>query len=166
MTKCQAVYPVVMLALLSLLSACAPMPQKSGAPIHDATPSVTGKPPPAAKPPSVQQHPPPQGSAIVPSENTLKPAQKAVKSLVDEAWDHYQNNEPSRAIAVAERAQRLDARSADVYLVLATSYLALGKQQVAEQFARRGISYSAVGSTVRSQLQQLIEQLSSPLISP
>ena len=161
MTKCQTVYPFVMLVLLSLLPACAPMPQKSGAPIHEATPTVTSEPLPVAEPPAAQQHPPLPRSAIAPAENTLKPAQKAVKNLVDEAWGHYQNNDPSRAIAVAERAQRLDVRSADVYLVLASSYLALGKQQVAEQFARRGISYSAAGSAVRSQLQQLIEQLGS-----
>lgn len=80
-------------------------------------------------------------------------------ALIDDAWRHYRGGDTDKAIAVAERAQRLDARSAEVYLVLASSYLARGQQEVAEGFARRGVNFSSAGSVIRDQLQQLIRQL-------
>ncbi len=156
----------VLLGMLELLAACAPIRQTGSVPVYTSSPTAPARP---------EQKP--QGQSEVPSESTeqttesiysiapsgiaVKPAQKAVQSLIDEAWGHYQDDDPDKAIAVAERAQRLDPRSAEVYLILASSYFVQGKQQLAEQFARRGISYSAVGSSLRSRLQQLLGQVTA-----
>lgn len=137
---------------LILLTACAPIRQSGSAPVSTSPPAVVTKP--ASKPERVSK----PEYEIAPATPAVKPSQKAVQSLIDQAWVHYRNDDPDKAIAVAERAQRLDARSAEVYLVLASSYLVQGKQQLAEQFARRGISYSAAGSALRNRLQQLLGQ--------
>lgn len=142
------------------------MPQSGGAPVYLPQPPVMpagSRPPvaPAERVPREEQTPPPVGSptVIAPGAQSVSPAQRAVESLLNEAWGHYRNNELDRAIAVAERAQRLDARSPEVYLLLASSYLAQGKQGLAEQFAHRGVNFSPAGSVVRRQLQQLLDQL-------
>lgn len=161
----QLIHLFILAGMLALLPACAPVTQTGRVPVYTSSPSIVRE--------SVRESAPKrpanvkQGSeeplviaAIDPGQTG--PAQKAVRGLLDEAWAHYRNNDPDKAIAVAERAQRLNGRSAEVYLVLASSYLVQGKQQIAEQFARRGLSYSLVGSTLRHRLQQLLGQLSVP----
>lgn len=156
---------LLVLSLLALLPACAPMPQSGGAPVYRPQPPLIpeGSHPPVGEEQRAprEDRKPPVGSpeVIAPSVQAISPAQRAVASLLDEAWGHYRNNELDRAIAVAERAQRLDARSPEVYLLLASSYLAQGKQSLAEQFAHRGMNFSPAGSVVRRQLQQLLDQL-------
>jgi hypothetical protein len=149
---------------LILLAACAPIRQTGSVPVYTSSPSVASSSDtsnadtrPGQKLEESTKPIEPEYE-IAPSTSAEKPAQRAVQSLIDEAWGHYRNDDPDKAIAVAERAQRLDARSGEVYLVLASSYLIQGKQQLAEQFARRGISYSAVGSALRNRLQQLLGQ--------
>ncbi|MBV1931294.1 MAG: hypothetical protein KUG71_06220 [Porticoccaceae bacterium] len=149
---------------LMLLAACAPIRQTGSVPVYTSSPSVTSNSDTSNSDTTAgleledPTRPTEPEYEIAPSTPAEKPAQKAVQSLLDEAWMHYRNDDPDRAIAMAERAQRLDARSGEVYLVLASSYLIQGKQQLAEQFARRGISYSAVGTTLRNRLQQLLGQ--------
>jgi hypothetical protein len=149
---------------LMLLAACAPIRQTGSVPVYTSSPSVASSSDTSNSDTRPGQEleestkPTEPEYEIAPSTSAAKPAQKAVQSLIDEAWGHYRNDDPDKAIAVAERAQRLDARSGEVYLVLASSYLIQGKQQLAEQFARRGISYSAVGSALRNRLQQLLGQ--------
>lgn len=139
-------------ALVLSVSACAPIP---------------GSRPPAAPPPPVTSIPPESDSepagpalpAITPKQSPARPASNALEQLLDRAWDYYRAGQYESAVSTAERAQRIDARSPRVYLVLASSHLALGSQSLAAQFARRGINYSAVGSTVRRQLQEILQRV-------
>lgn len=149
------------LVLAVLLTACAPMHRSAPAPIY--TPSPTA--PVGADPESVTDDPRREAEAgqtyeTAPVESSSGSAGKAVDSLLQEAWGHYHRDDFDRTIAVAERAQRLDPRAAEVYLVLASAYLAQGKDQLSGQFARRGISYSAAGSVLRQRLQAVMAQLS------
>jgi Flp pilus assembly protein TadD len=165
----QLIHVITLAGLLVLLPACAPMTQTGRAPVYTSSPSRGGESVSRGSE-SVRESAPERPTYVeLESETPLViaatdpgqtgPAQKAVQGLLDEAWTHYRNNDPDKAIAVAERAQRLNDRSAEVYLVLASSYLVQGKQEIAEQFARRGLSYSSVGSTLRNRLQQLLGQM-------
>ena len=157
----------IALALVMMLAACAPL-YSPPPPIHA---------PPSAPLPPGQTYPDytpdapvrPDGTheqkraptyKVAPSEISPGSAGKAVESLLEEAWGHYRNDDFERAIVVAERAQRLDPRAAEVYLVLASAYLGQGKDQLAGQFARRGINYSAAGSVLRQRLQAVLVSLS------
>lgn len=150
------------LVLAALLTACAPMYQGAPAPIHSpspvSAPPAGSYPEPATDAVSEEEQAPTY--AIAPVESSSGSAGKAVDSLLEAAWGHYRQDDFDRAIAVAERAQRLDPRAAEVYLVLASAYLGQGKDQLAGQFARRGISYSAAGSALRRRLQAVMAQLS------
>ena len=108
--------------------------------------------------------PPDREPEIIPGEIIRatvqpKPAEKAVENLLDTAWRHYDNDDFDAAIAVAERAQRLDGRSAEVYLVMASSYFLQGKRYVAKQFAQRGLNFSTGGSEINKKLTQLLVEL-------
>ncbi len=159
--------PTLLTATLMLLAACTPIRQTGSVPIYTSSPTIVVRPdttPTLERAPLDENEPGVSAEdsyTIAPATAAAKPAQKAVKSLIDEAWVHYHNDNPGKAIAVAERAQRLDTRSGEVYLVLASSYFIQGKQQLAEQFARRGISYSVVGSALRNRLQQLLGQITA-----
>lgn len=155
-------HPIVfqsgLLILLVILSACVPYPYTKRAPVYevnrphsneasgvDIAPTVRG---PEAIP-----------MEIVPARAPARPAEKAVENLLETAWRHYRNDDFYGAIAVAERAQRLDGRSAEVYLVLAASYFSQGKAYAAKQFAQRGLSFSAGGSDINKKLVQLLAEL-------
>ncbi len=158
----------LLLCLAVSLMACTPIRHTGSAPVYTSSPTVTDKTdrqtetsPEQTKDSEQTKELEQSAYKITPSTTAVNPAQKAVKSLTEEAWKHYHNDDPDKAIAVAERAQRLDSRSAEVYLVLASSYVIQGKQQLAEQFARRGLSYSAVGSVLRRRLQELLGQVTT-----
>jgi hypothetical protein len=152
------VYQTGLLTLLLLASACAPYPYTESAPIYDVNRHQGNQPPEEGSPPPVREFEN-LSPEVVPEKIKAKPAEKAVGNLLETAWNHYRNNDFDVAIAVAERAQRLDARSAEVYLVLARSYLSQGKKYIAEQFAQRGLNYSIAGSTVNKKLVQLATEL-------
>ena len=161
----QLIHFITLTGLLVLLPACAPMTPTGRAPVYTSSPSIVRESVRESvpeRPIHVEQDSEAPLVIAATDPGQADPAQKAVRGLLDEAWTHYRNNDPDKAIAVAERAQRLNGRSAEVYLVLASSYLVQGKQQIAEQFARRGLSYSSVGSTLRHRLQQLLGQISAP----
>ncbi len=151
------------LGLALLLAACAPLYTPPSPPIH-APPS---EPLPPSDPDNAPYPVPDTTSEeerapahVAPLERSSGSAGKAVESLLEEAWQHYHRNDFERAIVVAERAQRLDPRAAEVYLVLASAYLGQGKEQLAGQFARRGINYSVAGSVLRQRLQAVLASLS------
>lgn len=135
-----------------LLSACAPMPSVPREPMPGPPPSQTEPP---------QRHRPERPAERAPIERPERPApaQAAVAGLLKQAWTHYRNGNLDGAIAVAERAQRLDPRNPETYLVLASSYFADARSDMAEQLARRGIAFSAPGTVVRGRLQSLLQQI-------
>ncbi len=77
----------------------------------------------------------------------------AVSSLVEQAQVEYQLADFTRAIALAERALRINRRSPEAYLVLAQSYWQQSLSEQARQFAKKGLRYSEQDSEVYTALQ-------------
>ena len=101
---------------------------------------------------------PSSSEEIQPGEQSSISAVGAVDTLIDDAWGLYDQQQFQRAIATAERAQRLDRRHAETYLVMGRSYLALYEMELAEQLARQGLAFAASGSLVRNRLENLLQQ--------
>lgn len=136
---------LILLAGALSLTACAPL-----APTPDE-----GEPLPPTAPTGPAPTPPPVPSRPVPPPPP--PTKPAVAALLRDAWSHYRDRNYDSAIAVAERAQRIDARNPEVYLVLASSHAAQGDAAAARGLARKGLGFSAAGSSIRARLQQLLD---------
>lgn len=129
----------------------------------DAAPAVieksTPKPAPVVAPPVKPQEPivsepaPPSRAPIPPASSN------ATASLVSQARAQYQAKQYQAAIAIAERALRIDRRSPDVYLVLAQSYMQLANRQLALQFVQQGIRYAQAGTDLAQTLLQVRDSL-------
>jgi tetratricopeptide (TPR) repeat protein len=78
---------------------------------------------------------------------------------VSQARAQYQAKQYQAAIAIAERALRIDRRSPDVYLVLAQSYMQLANRQLALQFVQQGIRYAQAGTDLAQTLLQVRDSL-------
>jgi tetratricopeptide (TPR) repeat protein len=76
----------------------------------------------------------------------------AVTSLITQARSLYDQQDYQSAIATAERGLRIDRRSADLYLVLAQSYLQLALPQKAQMFVQQGLRYAPQGSETANSL--------------
>lgn len=63
------------------------------------------------------------------------------------------------AVVLAERAQRLDPRAPEPYLVLARMQQAKGQVGPARQLVIRGIAASRPGTPVRAELEALLRAL-------
>lgn len=144
--------PLTIATIVLATSACAPLQTTTGsaAPIESRQPGQVG---PAVEPQV------PASKKIVPARQTMSPAQRAVTSLLKEGWGYYQIESHERSIAIAERAQRLDPQRAEVYLLLAKSYFAIGQLQLAEQLSQRGLLLSQNDAAVRRQLQSLLNEI-------
>jgi len=151
-------YLLIIVALVVATSACAPLQTSSGpaAPVDSrsapALPSFPGK----VEAEPVEEIPP---KKIAPAQQVVNPAQRAVSTLLQEGWSYYRAENYDRSIAIAERAQRLNPRRAEVYLLLAKSYFASGQSQLAEQLSQRGLSFSQSDVTIRRKLQRLLVQI-------
>ncbi len=119
---------LILVAVLSALSACASGPQQ---------------PAPATE---VEQHEP---APVAPAEGV----QSATASLVEAAQHARQQGDYDRAAGLLQRAQRIDSRAGSIYLELAHLYLAQGKTEQAQVVADRGLSYCA--GAVCTQLRSL-----------
>ncbi len=119
---------LVLIAVLSALSACASGPQQP------------------ASPTEVERHEPPPAT---PPEGV----QSATASLVEAAERARQQGGYDRAAGLLQRAQRIDSRDGAIYLELAHLYLAQGKTEQARVVADRGLLY-CVG-TICTQLRSL-----------
>lgn len=132
---------------------------------QESEPSVVEKSEPAAKPedklperPVEPVAPPPvvpQTQAPVPTASS-----NATASLVNQARAQYQAKNYQAAVAIAERALRIDRRSPEVYLILAQSYVKLANSQLALQFAQQGIRYSQAGTDLAKTLMQVRDSIS------
>jgi tetratricopeptide (TPR) repeat protein len=83
----------------------------------------------------------------------------ATASLVSQARAQYQAKNYQGAIAIAERALRIDRRAPDVYLILAQSYMQLANTQAALQFAQQGIRFAQAGTDLAQTLMQVRDLL-------
>lgn len=125
--------------------------KQPAAPVAEQTAPV--KPPEPVAP--VQAQPMP---STAPVEN--KPQNFAVTSLVQQAKAQYNVKNYAGAIATAERGLRIDRRAAELYLILAQSYLQQANKQVAQQFVQQGIRYAQAGTDVAQNLLSLRDKLS------
>lgn len=156
----------VALVLILVLSACAPTYQGSSAPVILMPPSSDPNTYPSTQPqptpypgsayPDPTDTPPP--TAIEPIASRPQVAPSAVDSLLDSARGAYRDTRYDTAIAFAERAQRIDSRRPEIYLVLGNCYLAKEQPAQARQMALKGIAFSSPGSDTRHKLDVLLEK--------
>ena len=147
------IFRLVFVATMTLVtSACAPLQTSTSGPVP-----VESRQPGQASPVEKPSQAAPK--KIAPARQTSSPAQKAVSSLLQEGWANYRIENYPRAMAIAERAQRLDPQRAEVYLLLASSNFAQGKRGFAEQLAQRGLSFSQSDAMIRRKLQSLLAQI-------
>ncbi|HOY22342.1 MAG TPA: tetratricopeptide repeat protein [Cellvibrio sp.] len=96
----------------------------------------------------------PQTRAPIPAASS-----NATASLVSQARTQYQAKNYQGAIAIAERALRIDRRAPDVYLILAQSYMQLANTQAALQFVQQGIRFAQAGTDLAQTLIQVRDSL-------
>ncbi|WP_144062424.1 tetratricopeptide repeat protein [Simiduia agarivorans] len=85
------------------------------------------------------------------------PTQNAVTAYARSADAAFQQGDYRRAISLAERGLRSNRYAADLYLLLAQAYDALGNRDQARNFARLGLRYSGSDETLTAQLQQFAQ---------
>lgn len=137
-----------------LLAACAPLSPGPRAPVEEgpAIPAPPQPPAPAPRPVEPTPAPPPR-----PAPPPVAP--DAVAALVAEARAAAASGRHDAAAVLAERAQRIDPRAPEPYLVLARAHQARGQTAQARQFALKGIASSRAGSPVRAELEALLRSL-------
>lgn len=144
---------IVLLFLVSLLAACAPMKPAPTVSSVPESPRDSGLPPPDE--PQTRPQPPPV------QEPAPEPPSSAVTALLSQGWGQYRRNDYQGALSTAERAQRIDPRSPEVYLLMANAQFSLYQIAVAEQVARRGLAMAASGTAVSAQLQALLAKIAA-----
>jgi hypothetical protein len=129
------------------------------------TTSVTSTPPspaPTTKPqvqpgqPAVVQPQPGAVPTPVPATPALNPA---ALSLAKQARSQYQAQDYQGAIATAERGLRIERRAAELYLVMAQSYIQLALPGKAKMFVQQGLRFAPAGSEVATGLLRAQEQV-------
>ena len=136
------------IALLSLfLAACAPLQQP---------PAEAPEPAPPAPVEEVDEprEPPPDQVEEEPA-----PTSSAVTSLVNRGWSAYRTSDYQTALGYAERAQRIDPRSPEVYLLMARAQLGLLQRDVAEQVVGQGLAMARSGTAIYGQLQAVLNEI-------
>ena len=127
------------------------------------TTSVTSTPPtpaPTTKPqvqpgqPAVVQPQPGAVPAPVPAAPALNPA---ALSLAKQARNQYHAQDYQGAIATAERGLRIERRAAELYLVMAQSYIQLAMPGKAKMFVQQGLRFAPPGSDVAMGLERAQE---------
>lgn len=130
--------------------------------------SGAGAGPPASAParpeapgaPTVRSVPAPNSAPIVESGSTAAPPvsdNTAVNALLARAEAERRGGELDAAIAAAERALRIAPDDPAVYLELASLRLERGENALAEQLARKGLSYQP-GPELRDRLLDVLER--------
>lgn len=84
------------------------------------------------------------------------PVTSAAQNLMDKAETATGNGDYEQAIALLERAQRIDADSGEIYLALAKTYTAKGDVGMASAVAERGMLYCR-GSSQCGALRGFVE---------
>ena len=117
--------PLPAIALAAALAACAGSPSRE-------TPA------PVATPPGESSRSTPAPEAAPPP---AAPVNDAVAGLLDQARAARESDDTERALALLERAQRLDPARGALYLELARTHAAAGDPAQAKAFAERGLLY-------------------------
>jgi len=122
--------------LLILLAACSTYtpPASTPAPVEQPEPEPEPKPKVATPPAKLPQTPP---RPATPS------ASAALQPLLAKAAQATERGEYEQALALLERAQRVDPDSAEVYLGMAQTHQARGNAAQARATAERGLLYCA-----------------------
>lgn len=139
------------IALSALMTGCATstyetVPPEPLPPGSEQAPTEPLPPEPVVIPESAKPTPPP---VVTPNP--------AVESLIRQARAQYQSQNYQGAIATAERGLRIDRRSADLYLILAQSYVQLALPQKARMFVQQGLRYAQQGSDAAIGLMRVQE---------
>lgn len=137
------------------------------APLGPPPPVETRPPPPVEEQPRVE--PPPRPDTTPPRDpGAIRPDQRVeevesppspVAGLLAQGWRLHSADDHQGALNVAERAQRIEPRNAEVYLLMASAQFGLYRLDIAEQLARRGLSLSRAGTQVNAQLQGLLTRI-------
>lgn len=138
------------LALSALMVGCATSTYEP-VPTPETLPPETDQLPDEPLPPEVIAPEPVKPAPVVVTPNP------AVESLIRLARTQYQSQNYQGAIATAERGLRIDRRSADLYLVLAQSYVQLALPQKAKMFVQQGLRYAQQGSDAAFGLMRVQE---------
>lgn len=123
------------------------------------SPSVIDRPTSVIKPgePAVVK---PQPGAV-PKPVPVVSLNPAAQSLAKQARQQYLSRDYQGAIATAERGLRIERRAADLYLVLAQSYVQLALPEKAKMFVQQGMRFAAPGSDTAqglARVQEMVDQ--------
>jgi Tfp pilus assembly protein PilF len=132
MVSWQLLWRGAVLALVVLLAACA-----TSTPPPSAPAPVVVKPAPPGKVESPPARVPPQA----PPRPATPSASAAWQPLLAKAQQATQRGDYEQALALLERAQRIDPDSAEVYLCMAQTQRASGNAAQARAMAERGLLY-------------------------
>ena len=102
--------------------------------------SLPGQQEPAPPPPTTTAPPPPVPEQPAPPARDPN-ASNAYGGLVDKAAAARSRGDYEQALALLERAQRIDPDSGEIYLELARTYAAKGDDASARATAERGLLY-------------------------
>lgn len=148
----KSIYVSFLIIVLSVFTGCATNTQpQNPAPVVDR-PTVV----PPENQPAVVQPQPGAVPAPVPAAAVLNPA---AQSLARQARSQYQAQDYQGAIATAERGLRIERRAADLYLVLAQSYVQLALPEKAKMFVQQGLRFAPQGSETEGGLLRVKELL-------
>lgn len=148
----KSIYISFPLIVLSVLTGCAThTPSDQPPPVIERPAVVVPEPEPAIVQPQPGAVPAPLPAPVV-----LNPA---AQSLARQARQQYQAQDYQGAIATAERGLRIDRRAADLYLVLAQSYVQLDQPQKANTFIQQGLRFATQGSETESGLLRVKSML-------
>lgn len=145
------IYIAVVSVVVSVFTGCATQTQPTYPEVVGSQPSVT-KP---AVPAVVQLQP-----GAVPKPVPVVVLNPAAQSLAKQARQQYLAQDYQGAIATAERGLRIERRAADLYLVLAQSYVQLALPEKAKMFIQQGLRFAAPGSDVAQGLVRVQEMVS------
>lgn len=144
---------------LLVLAGCASL--SPPAPVETRPPPVEEEP--REEPPSEPDRTPPRTPGTIrPDQRTderSEPAASPAAALIAQGWRQHSASNYEAALATAERAQRIEPRNPEVYLLMASAQYGLYRLDAAEQVARRGLSLSRSGTRVYGQLQGLLRRI-------
>jgi tetratricopeptide (TPR) repeat protein len=153
--KKQSLYFLIVILSMTMLG-CVNQPHPPSQPRSAET-----KTQPIPEPATTQPQPVPTAPAPVIAPPVAPVINSAVESLIKQARAQYLSRDYQNAIATAERGLRIDRRAADLYLVLAQSYIQLALPQKANMFVQQGLRYAQQGSSVAEGLlrvQEIVRQ--------
>jgi tetratricopeptide (TPR) repeat protein len=125
----QWVLRVAIMAMITLLAACSTYTQPGGEPV------------PVEKPPQRAVVKPPPSVHETPPRAATHSASAAWRPLLAKAEQAAERGDYEQALALLERAQRIDPDSAEVYLGIAETHQAKGDRAQAKATAERGLLY-------------------------